>query len=109
VQVFVEPFGKPWLLLSDFSESQYILLRKREIDQSSFISNTMGPLRFFEACFKTNNNWRMSREWAKDLMTPSFLEIYAGPGINKSVQNLLKLWKEKAHLASGRHLKPLKS
>lgn len=102
VQVFVEPFGKPWLLLSDFAEAQDILLRRREFDRSSFISDRMGPLGFFQARFKTNADWKMSREWVKDLMTPSFLETYAGPGINKSVQNLLKLWEEKARLTNGR-------
>ncbi|KAL7623509.1 hypothetical protein AAE478_007192 [Parahypoxylon ruwenzoriense] len=102
VQVFVDPFSKPWILLSDFAEAQDILLRRKEFDRSSFISDRMGPLGCFQARFKTNNYWKMSREWVKDLMTPSFLETFVGPGINEAVLSLLKLWEEKSRLGNGR-------
>lgn len=102
VQVFIDPLSKPWILLSDFGEAQDILLRRKDFDRSTFISDRMGPLGCFQARFKTNNYWKMSREWVKDLMTPSFLETFVGPGINEAVLNLLKLWEEKARLGNGR-------
>ncbi|KAK2764509.1 hypothetical protein FQN54_009204 [Arachnomyces sp. PD_36] len=102
VQVFVEPFSKPWLLLSDPAEAQDILLRRPEFDRSNFIINRMGPLGHFQARFKTNGHWKMSREWVKDLMTPRYLENYVGPGINGAVLSLLKVWEEKSRLANGR-------
>jgi hypothetical protein len=46
-QVFLNPFSKPWVLLADFAESQDIMLRRKDLDRSSFISGGMAPLGHF--------------------------------------------------------------
>jgi hypothetical protein len=101
-QVFVNPFSKPWVLLADFAESQDIMLRRKEFDRSSFISGGMAPLGHFQSTLATDDNWRESRIWTQDLMTPTFLNKFAGPATYSSVTDLMRLWKIKAGLAQGR-------
>jgi hypothetical protein len=46
-QVFIRPFGKPWILLADFRESKDILMRRKEFDKSSFLSDGMACMGAF--------------------------------------------------------------
>lgn len=44
-QMFMRPFGKPWVILTDFRESQDIQLnRQHEFDRSKYIGEVFGPL-----------------------------------------------------------------
>ncbi|ORY04451.1 cytochrome p450 monooxygenase [Clohesyomyces aquaticus] len=101
-QVFVNPFSKPWVLLADFAESQDIMLRRKEFDRSKFISGGMAPLGHFQSTLPTDDTWREARLWTQDLMTPTFLNNFAGPAAYSSVGELIRLWKTKARLAQGR-------
>jgi len=101
-QVFVNPFSKPWVLLADFAESQDIMLRRKEFDRSKFISGGMAPLGHFQSTLPTDETWKESRSWTQDLMTPTFLNNFAGPAAYSSVRELVRLWKIKASLAQGR-------
>ena len=43
-QVFIYPFSKPWILVADFREAQDILMRRKEFDRSTWVSDAMGAL-----------------------------------------------------------------
>ena len=101
-QVFVHPFSKPWILLADFRESQDILMRRKDFDKSTFITDGMGCLGDFHARFKTNSAWKASRRWMQDLMTPSFLNTFVGPVIHSKGLELVKLFETKMNCANGR-------
>ncbi|XWX00406.1 hypothetical protein V2A60_008426 [Cordyceps javanica] len=60
-QVFVEPFSKPLLLLADSVEAQDIMVRRREFDRSSFITDALAPPDGFHARMKTGASWRTTR------------------------------------------------
>jgi hypothetical protein len=76
VQIWAEPFGKPTLLLTDFQESQDILIRRtREFDRAKrsldgftgFIPHSHISMKTADPRFKGN------KELVRDLMSPSFL------------------------------------
>lgn len=102
-QVFIRPFSKPWVLVSDFKEAQDVLLRRtREFDRSSFSGDLMAPAGYFHIRYKTDGKWKAARRWLQDLMTPSFLHTVAGPAIYEKTLDLVQLWKAKDRLAGGR-------
>lgn len=100
-QVFIHPFGKPYLLLSDMRESQDILLHRiKEFDRSSDMFDIFsGPFPKFHIHMRTGPEWKSHRKILQDLMTPSFLENVAAPAIYDSMLEATKLWTEKARLA----------
>lgn len=59
IQLFLRPFGKPWVVVSDFREAQDVLLRRsREFDRSDFFSN------LFTATLPTHQvRLKMGAEW----------------------------------------------
>lgn len=103
-QVFVQPFQKPWVLLSDFRESQDILFRRgHEFDKPRFFSDGMLALGEFHARQPTNAQFKARRHLKQDLMTPTFLNTYMGPFMHEhGVQDLLRLLSKKMDLAEGR-------
>lgn len=45
IQIFPEPFGLPWIIVTDARECQDVLFRRaKEFDRSSFITNSVGPV-----------------------------------------------------------------
>lgn len=82
-QIFLAPFSKPFVFLSDFHESQDILLRRtKEIergDRMNEIFSTVVPQNHI--AMRTNDpHFKRNRELLKDLMTPSFLnEVRSTP------------------------------
>ncbi|KAK0875779.1 hypothetical protein LTR87_010380 [Friedmanniomyces endolithicus] len=79
-QFFMRPFGKPWVVISDFRETQDILSRRtREFDRSDFFGDlTLPPIA---------------------LRSVSFLSGVAGPRIYETTQQLINFWREKVRLA----------
>ncbi|KAK3320378.1 cytochrome P450 [Cercophora scortea] len=102
VQVFVQPFSKPWLLVANSVEGQDILMRRPEFDRSDLITDGMRVLDGFHARFKTGNLTRTNKAWLQDLMTPSFLNNIVSPMIYHNSENLVHFWKTKTRLANGR-------
>ncbi|KAF5719485.1 cytochrome P450 monooxygenase 3A14 [Fusarium mundagurra] len=97
-QVFVRPFGKPRIVLSDFREAHDILGKRfKEFDRSDrgreafagIIPHQMLSLQTVDPRFKKH------RELMKDLMTPKFLNQNSAPEIYRKVNTLVKLWHEK--------------
>lgn len=101
-QVFIRPFGKPWVLVADFRESRDILMRRREFDKSKFISDGMACLGDFHGLFQTGERFRSNRKLVQDLMTSSFLNGHAGHAIHAHGLELIRLLEIKIQLANGR-------
>lgn len=104
VQVFIKPFSKPLLILSDYREAHDMMVhRTREFDRSTSSGDLvrgLGPDHHIH--LKTTPAWRAQRRLVQDLMTPSFLNNVAGPALHQKACALLKLWRIKAQIADGR-------
>ncbi|KAK7958438.1 cytochrome P450 [Apiospora saccharicola] len=105
VQAFLAPLSKPVLILSDFRESQDILLRRgKEFDRGPrHVANFSGIVPWHHIAMATADpQFKANRELVKDLMTPHFLNTVSGPEIYNNAMNFIELWKLKAQVAGGR-------
>ncbi|KAI0201517.1 hypothetical protein F4808DRAFT_459646 [Astrocystis sublimbata] len=104
VQVFIKPFGKPLLILSDYQEASHMMInRTKEFDRSTSSGDLvrgLGPDHHIH--LKTTPAWRAQRRLVQDLMTPSFLTNVAGPALYEKASTLLDLWSAKAKVAGNR-------
>lgn len=101
-QVFIRPFGKPWIFLADFRESRDILMRRKEFDKSSFLSDGMACMGAFHGIYPTGDKFKASRQLIQDLMTTTFLNNHMGPAVYNKGLELLKLFEMKMNLANER-------
>ena len=101
-QIFIRPFSQPWILLADFRESRDILMRRKEFDKSSFLSDGMTCMGAFHGIYKTGDQFKSNRQLIQDLMTTSFLNNHVGPAVYKKGLELMKLFEMKMKLADGR-------
>ncbi|CRG92717.1 Cytochrome P450 1A4 [Talaromyces islandicus] len=101
-QVFIRPFGNPWILLADFRESKDILTRRKEFDKSSFLSDGMACMGSFHGIYTTGDKFKSNRQLIQDLMTTTFLNSHVGPAIYNKGLEVLKLFEKKMNLADGR-------
>jgi hypothetical protein len=103
-QIFPQPFGKPFVVLNDFRESQDILMRRgKELDRAKIVTELFrGIIPNHHIVEKTNTTWKSQRRLLQDLMSPGFLNTVAAPAIYQNVSNLVRLWDVKAQLAQGR-------
>lgn len=102
-QVFLRPFGRPFVLISDFREAHDIMLRRKEWDRSDFTIELLGGhAPYHHINQKTNQVWKTQRRLLQDLMMPKFLNNVAAPNIYASTLDLVKLWDAKERLAAGR-------
>lgn len=103
IQLFITPFGKPSLVVSDFREAQDILMRRKEFDRSDWsIAMLGGDVPNFHINLKMGAEWKSHRRLLQDLMTPRFLRGVAAPNIYTSVCRLVDLWNAKADIADKR-------
>ncbi|KXX82889.1 putative cytochrome P450 12c1, mitochondrial [Madurella mycetomatis] len=101
-QIFIRPFSQPWILLADFRESKDILMRRREFDKSSFLSDGMACMGAFHGIYMTGDKFKSNRQLIQDLMTTSFLNNHVGPAVYSKGLELMKLFEAKMNLAKGR-------
>lgn len=102
-QVFLRPFSKPYVLLSDFREAEDIMMRRREWDRSDYSIDLLGgQAPYHHINEKTGPVWKAHRRLIQDLMMPDFLNNVAAPNIYSSTLDLVHLWTAKARLAGGR-------
>ncbi|PMD44624.1 cytochrome P450 [Hyaloscypha variabilis F] len=108
IQLFIRPFGKPFVFISDFREAQDILLRRtKEFDRSTLFSDVFsGIVPNHHAIMKTTDVFKQQRRWLQDLMTHDFLQKVAAPRVYASFEDLMKLWAEKSRLAEGHPFAP---
>ncbi|KZL63233.1 cytochrome p450 monooxygenase [Colletotrichum incanum] len=104
VQVFGRPFSKPWVIISDFHETQDILMRRgKEFDRSAFTADLLrGVIPEHHSRWQTNDEYKSRRRLIGDILTPSFLNKVAAPLLHESTMRMTALWREKARLAKGR-------
>ncbi|KIV86698.1 hypothetical protein PV11_02296 [Exophiala sideris] len=103
-QVFARPFAAPWVLISDFRESQDICLRRtHEFDRSKFVIDAFVGLvpDMRITMHSTEERFKTCRNLLKDLMTPGFLNEVEAPQIHSNVETLVKLWDFKTQVAQG--------
>ncbi|KAF4956535.1 hypothetical protein FSARC_11537 [Fusarium sarcochroum] len=105
VQVFVRPFGRPWVLVADYFEASDISMRRlKEFDRSEVSKQQFGgsapghslTLRSSDPQYKKN------KELTRDLMSISFLQQASAPQMYAKFTTLLKLWDHKRNIAGGR-------
>ncbi|KAI8931402.1 hypothetical protein NX059_011732 [Plenodomus lindquistii] len=101
-QIFIRPFSQPWILLADFRESRDILMRRREFDKSSFLSDGMVCMGAFHGIYQTGDKFKSNRQLIQDLMTTSFLDNHVGPAVYAKGLELMRLLEMKMRLAAGR-------
>lgn len=100
-QVFLVPFSRPFVVVSDFREGQDILVRRKdEFERSDLaIALLRGELPKFHACLKTGPEWATHRRLLQDLMSPQFLNRVAAPNMYAGACRLLELWRIKCDIA----------
>lgn len=102
VQIFIQPFKQPLLILADFRESQGVM-RRTDFDRSDDMGDMLrGLMPTHHLLMKTNAAWKAQRVLIKDLMNPSWLHRFAAPATYQHVVSLVELWGRKAALADGR-------
>ncbi|KAK4502038.1 hypothetical protein PRZ48_007849 [Zasmidium cellare] len=103
-QVFMQPLGRPWVVVMDPRETNDILTRRsKDFDRSTFFGQIFSSmLPKFHVHFPTGNEWHSHRRLVSDTMSPTFLNQVAGPQMWDSMISIVELWKEKARLADGR-------
>ena len=92
VQIFVAPFKKPWILVSDFREAQDVVMRRgREFDKSSLTNESFsGVVAASHICMKSSDSrFKNNRELIKDLMSSQFLNEVSPFTINVQVKRNL--------------------
>lgn len=103
-QIFLQPLGKPFLILSDYHEAQDVFLRRSsEWDRSDWSIEILGGVApSHHINMKTGPAWKAHRRLLQDLMTPAFLHTVAAPNIYNSVLGLVQLWDIKEAASGGR-------
>ncbi|KAI1855455.1 hypothetical protein JX266_000320 [Neoarthrinium moseri] len=104
IQVFMRPFGKPWVIVNDFREAHDIqMFRSSDFDRARVLEDIFGVL--LPSChvwMPTNDKFRAHRNLTRDTMSPAFLNGIVAPALHERCQNMLELWNERARLAQGR-------
>lgn len=101
VQVFVYPFGKPWLVVADYVETEDALLRRNDdFEQSETqIVTFRQVVPEHHISFQTNAKFKRHRQMVQDLMTPTFLHATTAPLLHDCFMEAMQLWEIKAQLA----------
>ncbi|KAF2967823.1 hypothetical protein GQX73_g5741 [Xylaria multiplex] len=104
-QVWMGPLTKPSLILSDFRESQDILLRRtREFDRGPWNTNAFNGVvpNHHIAMPSADSRFKGNRELVRDLMTPNFLHEVSAPQIYYKTMALVDLWSLKTKLGESK-------
>ncbi|KAK2732569.1 cytochrome p450 monooxygenase [Colletotrichum kahawae] len=110
-QIFLGPFAKPAVLISDYREANDILSHQDAVDfkRGKKVDVFSGILPHAHPAMETfDPRFRGSRDLVRDLMTPSFLNTVIrahkvnAPHTYDVACNLIELWRVKARIARGR-------
>lgn len=103
-QLFLFPFRRPVVVVSDFGEIRDIMMhRVKEFDRSTRsrdIFQPIGPCS--QVTLATDDIWKFHRRLVQDTMSPVFLRNVAAPNLYGAFQNLIVLWNKRCDLADGR-------
>ncbi|KAI0438162.1 cytochrome P450 [Xylaria telfairii] len=103
-QVFLAPYSRPCVVLSDYRESFDILTRRtKEFDRSGRTAATVRGIVPNSLITMTSSDPRFkgNKELTKDLMTPSFLNEVSAPSAYMKTLDLVAVWRSKTKLAQG--------
>ncbi|KAK4504915.1 hypothetical protein PRZ48_002878 [Zasmidium cellare] len=102
-QVWVKPFSRPWVVISDGREATDIMSRRgREFDRSNFFRDLFEALSpHHQSIMPTNDQWRYNRRLMADAMSSPFLNNVASHRLHESTSDLVSLLREKVRLAPG--------
>ncbi|KAF2207181.1 hypothetical protein CERZMDRAFT_102676 [Cercospora zeae-maydis SCOH1-5] len=103
-QLFLQPLGRPWVIVVDPYEAHAIRThRMQDFDRSRFFEQIFqGLLPEFHGHMPTGEKWKAHRRLVSDTMSARFLADVATPRMWDSAMRLIELWKVKAQLAEGR-------
>ncbi|RYP00760.1 hypothetical protein DL763_000640 [Monosporascus cannonballus] len=103
-QLFLRPFSKPAVYITDPRETQDILLRRlKDFDRSKFFQDIFsGTVPNNHIIQPTNEKFRQGVRLIADTMATPFLNGVAAPLIHMHSLNLMELWMAKSDAASGR-------
>lgn len=105
IQIFLGPFNKPALVISDFREAQDLQVRHAKVlnrgKMNREIWNGLIPGHFI-AMEDDDERYKGARELARDLMTPSFINQVNAPASHERVEECIALWRHKISVAKGR-------
>lgn len=103
VQIWVKPFSRPIVVLSDPYETEDIMIRRiKEFDRGHSMSDTLEtPAPFHHVRLSTNDQFKAQRKFISDARTPTFLKEVGAAHIHESATNLVNIWRQKARLANG--------
>ncbi|KAF4974090.1 hypothetical protein FZEAL_8963 [Fusarium zealandicum] len=105
VQVFLRPFGRPWVFLADHYEASDICMRHLKQFDRSYQTTAVfsGVTPSHHIGMRSNDpRFKKNKELIRDLMSASFLHEVSAPQIHDKVSTLMSLWDRKLHLAKGR-------
>ncbi|KAG6272113.1 hypothetical protein E4U49_002954 [Claviceps purpurea] len=104
-QVFLSPFSKPFVILSDYYECYDIMVRRtEEFDRASFHIDEFLPFMpdHRVAMMSSDPRLKANKELVKGLMSPGILSSDVVPVIYEKARHLMGLWKTKMDAAQGR-------
>lgn len=104
VQVWMQPLGRPFIVISDYLESRDIMVRRtpQQFDRSAWLGDmfwAIAPRNMTR--FLTNDDWKVHRRLMADAMSPNFLKNVASHHAHSGASSLIALWKSKMDLAQG--------
>ncbi|KAI1160603.1 cytochrome P450 [Nemania serpens] len=100
-QIWLGPLRSPSLILSDFRETQDILLRRtREFDRGPHSTKAFAGVapNHHIAMESADPRFKLNRELVRDLMTPNFLHEVSAPQIYVKTMALVDLWRLKSNM-----------
>ena len=104
-QVFLFPYKRPLVLVTDIREAHDIVFRRhREFDRSQRSCDIFGVIGkdFHLAMTSRNPKFKGNKEILRDLMTPGFLDAVSGPHMHAITTSLVGIWKLKMERAKGK-------
>ncbi|KAF4554576.1 Cytochrome P450-like protein 85 [Elsinoe fawcettii] len=103
-QLFIKPFGRPTIVVTDSREIQDILVRRhREFDRATWFTDVfIGTIPDHHIVQQTNDRFRAQRKLLADTMTTGFLHNVAAKHLHAQTLHMINLWKTKALLAASR-------
>ncbi|GAM83031.1 hypothetical protein ANO11243_010170 [Dothideomycetidae sp. 11243] len=103
-QLFLFPFKKPNVFITDHREGLDIMLRRqKDFDRCGFFQDVFGGvIPEHHMLMPTNDRFKAQRKLLADTMTPSFLTDVAAKHLYQQSQHLVDMWRVKAKVAGGR-------
>lgn len=103
LQLFMRPFGRPWLLLCDGREAQDLMTRRaHEFEYADFaIDLHRGAWPGTLPALKTNDRWRANRRMLGETAASKYVNTVGLNAMYQGAGELVELLKVKARLAKG--------